>query len=208
MTAFKESSIYTHPGLRGCHAYILPDLRRLCAGLKPGSRVLDVGCGNGALAAEFSKLGHRVTGIDMSQRGVDIARKSCLEGRFEVLPADENLLQNLGEEQFDLVYTIEVIEHLYDPKSFLKGCYLATKPGGKFICSTPYHGYLKNLAISLANGWDAHTNALQGGGHIRFFSKKTLKSAVLSAGFDEISVIGSGRYAPLWKSMILTAGKP
>ncbi len=208
MTAFKESSVYTHPGLRGCHAYVLPVLQSLCRKLEPHSRVLDVGCGNGALAKEFSKMGHQVVGIDMASKGVNIARDYCPEGRFEVLPADENLVPNLGESGFDLVYTIEVIEHIYDPTTFLQGCFSAIKPGGTFICSTPYHGYLKNLAISLANGWDSHADPLFDGGHIKFYSHKTLTQAVTQIGFVDASIYGSGRLPFLWKSMILVATRP
>jgi 2-polyprenyl-3-methyl-5-hydroxy-6-metoxy-1,4-benzoquinol methylase len=187
---------------------VLPDLKRLCAGLEPGSRVLDVGCGNGSLAQEFGRLGYCVTGVDLSRRGAEIARKSWPEGRFEVLGADRELLSNLGERPFDLVYSIEVIEHLYDPVSFLEGCFLALKPGGMFLCSTPYHGYVKNLAISVMNGWDQHANPLNDGGHIRFYSRRTLTQAVLQAGFVAPQILGSGRYPLLWKSMILTARRP
>jgi SAM-dependent methyltransferase len=208
MANFKESSIYRDSGLRGCHSYVLPGIQRLCAGLNPKSRVLDMGCGNGSLAREFAKMGHRVTGVDLSRGGIDIARTSCPEGRFEVLGADKNILDNLGETPFDLVYSVEVIEHLYDPIGFLEGCFSATAPGGMFLCSTPYHGYIKNLAISLANGWDRHADPLDEGGHIRFYSEKTLKKSVLKAGFVRPRIAGSGRVPLLWKSMILTATKP
>jgi 2-polyprenyl-3-methyl-5-hydroxy-6-metoxy-1,4-benzoquinol methylase len=207
-TAFKESSVYTHPHLRGCHGYLLPDIQRLCAALPPGSRVLDVGCGNGSLAREFSQQGYLVTGVDLSRGGIELARRSLPEGRFEVLGADKGLLANLGERPFDMVYSVEVIEHLYDPMSFLEGCLLALRPGGLFLCSTPYHGYLKNLAISVVNGWNKHANPRHEGGHIRFYSKKTLVQSVLDAGFVGPAVVGSGRTPWLWKSMILTATRP
>ncbi len=208
MEVFKESSVYRDSSLRGCHVYVLPVIQRLCAGLQRHARVLDVGCGNGSLALEFAKMGHRVTGVDLSPGGIAIARTSCPEGRFEVLAADENLIDGLGEAPFDLVYGIEVIEHLYDPKSFLRGCFAATRPGGMFLCSTPYHGYLKNLSISLANHWDRHADPLDDGGHIKFFSKRTLTRSVEDAGFVQSQIVGSGRVPLLWKSMILTALKP
>jgi 2-polyprenyl-3-methyl-5-hydroxy-6-metoxy-1,4-benzoquinol methylase len=207
MTEFKQSSFYRDSALRGCHAYVLPEIQRLCAGLAPGSRVLDVGCGNGSLAREFARMGHRVTGVDMSEGGIEIARRNCPEGRFELLTADREVLANLGEEPFDLVMSVEVIEHLYDPKAFLEGCYLATTSGGMFLCSTPYHGYVKNLAISLKDGWDRHADPLDDGGHIKFFSEKTLRKAVLNAGFQRPEFFFAGRLPLLWKSMILTARK-
>jgi 2-polyprenyl-3-methyl-5-hydroxy-6-metoxy-1,4-benzoquinol methylase len=208
MTEFKDSSTYRDSALRGCHVYVLPDMRRLCAGLKPHSRVLDIGCGNGSLTREFARMGHHVTGIDLSRSGIEFARKSCPEGRFELLPADNRVLENLNESPFDLVYSVEVIEHVYDPRNFLEGCFIATTPGGMFLCSTPFHGYVKNLAISLANGWDRHANPLDDGGHIKFFSKKTLRQAVLEAGFVNPNFVTSGRLPLLRKSMIVTAIKP
>jgi len=207
-TAFLVSSHYTKPGLRGAHAYLLPGILECCSDLPPRSRILDIGCGNGSVASEFARRGHCVVGIDLAEEGVKIARQCCPEGRFEVLPADKRIAENLGEEPFDLVYSAEVIEHLYDPRSFMAGCYAATKPRGKFICTTPYHGYWKNLAISLADGWDKHANPLFDGGHIKLFSRKTLFTLMIEAGFTELEFHGSGRLPYLWKSMIVSCTKP
>src|SRR5204863_4007584 len=106
---------------------------------------LDVGCGNGSMAKEFISRGCNVVGIDLSEQGIEIARQTQPKGRFEVMAADDNVLANLGEAPFDRVISTEVIEHIYDPRSFARGCSGALRPGGRFICSTPYHGYLKNL---------------------------------------------------------------
>lgn len=153
-------------------------------------------------------MGHRVTGVDMSEDGIEIARRDCPEGRFELLAADRDVLANLGEEPFDLVLSVEVIEHLYDPKVFLEGCYLATRRGGMFLCTTPYHGYVKNLAISLTNGWDRHADPLDDGGRVKFFSEMTMRRAVLEAGFERPEFFHVGRLPLLWKSMIVTARRP
>jgi 2-polyprenyl-3-methyl-5-hydroxy-6-metoxy-1,4-benzoquinol methylase len=202
-TAFLESSKYTAPGLRGAHAYLLPAILSLCSDLKPGSRVLDVGCGNGALAIEFALRGHSVVGIDLAEAGILIARQTCPEARFEILAADRNVLANLCEAPFDMVMSAEVVEHLYDPRSFMAGCYAAVKSGGRFICTTPYHGYLKNLALSLANAWDRHADPLFDGGHIKLFSRNTLSALMTEAGFRRLEFRGAGRLPYLWMSMVM-----
>src|SRR4051794_35385568 len=79
------------------HRYLLPPLITLCGTLlKPGARILDVGCGNGFIAGTFLRLGCDVTGIDLSQTGVALARKSYPTGRFEIVAADDNIMENLG----------------------------------------------------------------------------------------------------------------
>ena len=197
---------YSKAGLQGCHAYVLPCVLSICCDLPP-SRILDVGCGNGSVALELAKRGHSVVGIDLSESGVRVARESCPQGRFELLPADNNILKNLGEEPFDLVYSCEVVEHLYDPRSFMAGCYAATKFKGSFICTTPYHGYWKNLAISIAGGWERHADPLFDGGHIKFFSRRTLSALMVEAGFGELQFRGVGRLPYLWKSMVIASTK-
>lgn len=205
---FLESSRYSKPGLRGCHSYVLPLLLALTANLPPSSRILDVGCGNGSLAAEFAKRGHRVVGIDLAESGIRIARENCPAGRFEVQQADRELLSRLNEAPFDLVYSVEVIEHLYDPRSFMAGCFAATRSAGRFICTTPYHGYLKNLALSLIDGWDKHADPLFDGGHIKLFSRKKLSALISETGFTDIQFRGAGRVPYLWKSMVLSGIRP
>ena len=196
-------------GLAWYHDYIFPGLIRLSAvSFGPATRVLDIGCGNGSVAREFANRGCKVVGIDMDEDGVRAARNACPAARFEVLPADVNVLENLGEQPFDLVYSLEVIEHLYDPRSFLAGCFAATRSGSRFVCSTPYHGYLKNLAITALDGWDKHHSPQWDGGHIKFFSRKTLSALIEECGFRALEFLGVGRAPYLWKSMMIAAIKP
>jgi 2-polyprenyl-6-hydroxyphenyl methylase/3-demethylubiquinone-9 3-methyltransferase len=125
-----------------------------------------------------------------------------------MLAADDALLDHLAEPPFDYVSCLEVIEHVYDPQSLLRGCFRALRPGGVFICSTPYHGYLKNLGISLLDRWDKHLHPSRVGGHIKFFSRRTLFPLMHEAGFVNLRFHGVGRFPYLWMSMLITGEKP
>lgn len=207
-TQFHESVRYKDALAAPSHAYNLPVLLKICSSLGRQSRVLDVGCGNGSIAKHVVSTGCSLVGIDLSEYGIRIARENCPAGRFEVLPADARVLENLHEEPFDAVYSLEVIEHLYDPRSFLAGCFAATKPGGTFVCSTPYHGYLKNLLLAVMGKWDSHVDPLWDGGHIKIFSRRTLSALLEETGFRNLHFYGVGRYPYLWKSMIIAGIKP
>ena len=181
------------------HSYIWPAVRRLLAELPKGSHVLDLGCGNGWTAARLAEQGFRVAGVDASSDGIALARGAHPGLEFHLGSVYETLPDLVGD--FDAVSSTEVIEHLYSPTAlFIRaGEYL--KPGGCLIISTPYHGYLKNLAISLIGGWDAHHTTYWEGGHIKFFSRKSLRALAEGHGFKEDRFTGAGRLPYLWKSM-------
>lgn len=84
----------------------------------------------------------------------------------------------------------------------------ALRPGGRFLVTTPYHGHLKNLAFSLTDHWDAHHTPLWHGGHIKFWSRKTLGTLLEQGGFQIESFSGVGRMPHLWKSLVMIARKP
>jgi 2-polyprenyl-3-methyl-5-hydroxy-6-metoxy-1,4-benzoquinol methylase len=203
-----EDYRYINPHAGHMHARFMPHVFALANVLNPGTRVLDVGCGNGFTSGEFLKRGCSVVGIDLSAQGIEIARRAHPKGRFELLPATDKLLEKLGEGPFDLVVSTEVVEHLYAPRTFASGCFEALKPGGRFICSTPYHGYMKNLALALAGKWDAHANPLWDGGHIKFWSRRTLGQLLIEAGFENLQFRGVGRLPGFWMTMVTSGDRP
>jgi len=146
--------------------YITPEIQRILARLQPG-RVLDIGCGNGSLCSEIkAKLGVSVVGMEYDQEGVDIAKASYPEikfYRFGVQDDPRHLLE-MERNQFDVVISTEVIEHLFSPQLLPRYAHGVLKAGGRLILTTPYHGYIKNLILSLANKWDVHHTPLWEGG--------------------------------------------
>ena len=169
------------------------------------TNILDAGCGNGAFCKRLVQEGRwSVWGCDLSQKGIEIARRSCPEARFEQASVDEDLVDLFGR-RFDAIVSLEVIEHLYDPRRFVRSVRGALAPRGLFVVTTPYHGYLKNLVLAATNKMDRHFTALWDGGHIKFWSRKTLTTLLGEQGFEVVEFAGAGRLPYLWKSMILAA---
>ena len=79
------------------------------------------------------------------------------------------------------------------------------KPGGVLIASGPYHGYWKNLLISILNGWDRHLNPNWYGTQVHFYSVKTFSSFLAESGLKVFKMKRVGRIPILAKSMIFFA---
>lgn len=193
------------------HAYLLPvvarELDALGDGLPAdGRRLFDLGCGNGSVGAWAAARGWRVAGIDPSQDGIALARETYPQLALEPGSAYEDLAARFGT--FPAVLSLEVVEHLYDPPCFASRLHDLLEPGGTAIVSTPYHGYVKNLAVALAGRFDGHVNALKTGGHIKFFSVATLGRLLEGAGLRVARIHRCGRLGPLAKSMIAVATRP
>jgi 2-polyprenyl-6-hydroxyphenyl methylase/3-demethylubiquinone-9 3-methyltransferase len=188
------------------HSYLWPgvlnELHRLA---ESPVRVLDAGCGNGAFAKLLQHdFGSAVYGCDLSESGIALARQNAPGCRFELLSLYDDFVECFGT-QFDLVVSIEVVEHLYDPRTFVMRVREALSPEGVFMLTTPYHGYIKNFLIAAAGRCDGHYNPLQKGGHIKFWSRRTITTLLKSAGFDVERISGVGRLPGMWKSMVIVA---
>jgi 2-polyprenyl-3-methyl-5-hydroxy-6-metoxy-1,4-benzoquinol methylase len=187
-------------------AYLWRHILQLCAEFG-ASRVVDIGCGNGALCRELAARRYEVVGCDPSADGVQLAQSSAPELVFHQLGVDDDPTA-VGTESFDVAIATEVIEHLVKPRNLPRFAKQVLRPGGHLIISTPYHGYLKNIVLALTNKWDAHLNPFWEGGHIKFWSRKTLSLLLTEEGFRLVRFIGAGRVPLLWKSMIVVAHKP
>lgn len=169
-------------------------------------RVLDLGCGNGALCGDLAAAGLDVVGCDPSEDGIGFARRTYPQIPFHMLGVEDEPA-SLGDTVFDAVVSTEVIEHLFLPRALPRFAARVLKLGGHLVVSTPYHGYLKNLILAISGKLDAHFTALWDGGHIKFWSRKTLSRLLSEEGFRVTRFIGAGRIPYLWKSMILVAEK-
>ena len=103
-----------------------------------GRQVLDVGCGGGLLSEGMCALGAKVTGIDLSERALSVARLHLLESGLNVdyrqIAAEDLAAENPG--QYDVVTCLEMLEHVPDPASTIAACATLAKPGGHLFFST------------------------------------------------------------------------
>ena len=185
----------TTPQRQGLLAKVLPRVPK-------GGLILDVGCGRGEFCDYFLKQGYRAEGTDLSHAAVKYATEHYPGAHFHAVVAEDLLPARTA--QFDMVFSSEVIEHLFDVGTYLMAINHLLKDGGTLVLTTPYHGLLKNLSIDLLN-YARHYDPL--GQHIRFFDTKSMNACLTQFGFKVDHWWGYGRPWPFWKSFFVVATK-
>ena len=160
--------------------------------------VLDVGCGGGILAESMASAGARVTGIDLSEKALSVARLHLFESGLSV---DYRLIsaEDLAEEMpvhFDVVTCMEMLEHVPDPASTIAACARLVKPGGHVFFST-LNRNLKAYVQAII-GAEYVLTMLPRGTHeyAKFIKPSELSRHCRNAGLDTHELIGLS-YNPL-----------
>jgi 2-polyprenyl-6-hydroxyphenyl methylase/3-demethylubiquinone-9 3-methyltransferase len=169
-----------------------------------GKRVLDIGCGGGILAESMAVRGALVTGIDLGERALGVARLHLLESRQKVdyrLVSAETLAQELPG-SFEVVTCMEMLEHVPDPASVVRACATLVKPGGQVFMST-LNRNLKAYLFAVIGG-EYILKLLPRGTHdySRFLRPAELARHCRDAGLRVEEVIGMS-YNPFTKGFSL-----
>ncbi len=103
-----------------------------------GKKVLDVGCGGGILSESMATRGARVTGIDMGEKPLSVAKLHLKESGLEVdyRQTTTEALAIEEPESFDIITCMEMVEHVPDPASVINACSRLVRPGGELFFST------------------------------------------------------------------------
>lgn len=171
-----------------------------------GKKVLDVGCGGGILAESMAARGALVTGIDLSDKALSVARLHLLESGQKVdyrkISAEE--LAAGMPDAFDIVTCLEMLEHVPDPTSTVRACARLVRPGGRVFFSTINRNPKAYLFAVV--GAEYVLNLLPRGTHdyTRFIRPAELARYCRDAGLAGEEVIGM-TYNPFSKTYALGA---
>jgi SAM-dependent methyltransferase len=171
--------VYLHPGRRA-----VMDFKVMWLPSRPGGRLLDVGCGSGALPQFMQELGWRAEGVDFDP---EAARNAAAKG--VMVHVGELAAQHFPDGAFDAVTMSHFIEHVHDPLLLLRECHRILKPGGRLVVVTPnnasfgHHIYKEN--------W----RGLEPPRHLHLFNIACLDTLAARSGFGERTVSTSIRDA-------------
>lgn len=114
-------------------------------------KILDVGCGGGLVSEAFAKIGYQVTGIDAGKSNIEVAKihaqKSGLNINYQNITAEE---LEKAREKFDVVFALEIIEHVADVEQFIKSCSNLVKKDGLIFIATMNRNIKSLLTAKIA----------------------------------------------------------
>jgi 2-polyprenyl-3-methyl-5-hydroxy-6-metoxy-1,4-benzoquinol methylase len=159
--------------------------------LPRGAKVLDAPCGDGEVSIQLAKAGLEVSGIDIAD-GLSAEARAVLEGKFRA--GDLNATLPWPPASFDLVLSVEGIEHLENGFAFVREAHRVCRSGGYFILSTPNTIGIRSRVRFLGSGFylsdprpldEAHPHPLH---HIGLKTYSELRYILHTAGFEIASV--------------------
>jgi len=163
-----------------------------------GKRVIDIGCGGGILSEGMASRGATVTGIDLSEKPLGVAKLHLFESGLKVdyrkISAED--MAAAEPESFDAVTCMEMLEHVPDPASVVRACARLVKPGGQVFFST-LNRNLKSYLFAVV-GAEYVLKLLPRGTHeyARFIKPSELARFAREAGLETEALIGMS-YNPL-----------
>lgn len=169
-----------------------------------GKTVIDIGCGGGILSESMAGLGAHVTGIDLAEKALKVARLHLLESGNKVeyrhIAAEDMAAENPAA--FDVVTCLEMLEHVPSPASVVQACAQLVKPGGWVFFSTLNRNF-KSYALAVL-GAEYLMKLLPKGTHdyAKFIQPAELAGFARAAGLEVVDIIGM-TYNPLTKTYAL-----
>ena len=147
----------------------------------PESRILDVGCGSGALAKNLSAAGHIVDGITISAKEYEAAGK-FLETVY-IHNLENGLPENILPSQYNYVICSHVLEHIVYPEKLLKDIYKVLKPGGFLVVALPNIMHYKSRLKLIAGKFEYEDAGIWDNTHVKWYTFNSAKKLFTEYGF-------------------------
>jgi 2-polyprenyl-3-methyl-5-hydroxy-6-metoxy-1,4-benzoquinol methylase len=179
MTSGPYADLVAAHGLSAAHRIVLDEV-------PDGARVLDVGCATGYLAAELSRRGCTVDGIEFDPDAAQQARAHCREvvvGDLEAPATRAEVQRMLTGARPDVVICADVLEHLRDPWTVLAWLRTLLAPGGRAVISVPNIAHWTARRALLRGRFDYTDHGLLDRTHLRFFTRASAAELARRAGF-------------------------
>lgn len=148
--------------------------------------VLDIGCGEGFLAAEIVKQGNRVTGVDVLP---EASENSVLSDYYsaDLNEGLEEVVARLNGKRFDRVLLLDILEHLQRPERILEQCHQLVNANGQVIVSVPNIANISVRLMLLFGKFDYTERGILDRTHQRFFTRKTARRLLTEAGYKIVA---------------------
>ena len=153
-------------------------------------KILDIGCGGGLISEPMCRLGANVTGIDASNKNINVAKLHAAKNNLNI-----NYLNMVPEKlsqkkEFDIILNLEIVEHVENLDLFLESCYKLLKPGGIMFTATinkTFTSYIKAII-----GAEYILRWLPIGTHDwnKFLKPEELEKKIVDIGFSTVDISG------------------
>ena len=147
--------------------------------------VLDIGCGEGFLAAELAKSGNRVSGVDALP---DAEHSSALTGYFsaDLEHGLEGVIQKLNGKRFDRVLLLDILEHLRNGERILKQCHSLVRKNGLLVVSVPNIANLHVRLMLLMGRFTYSERGILDKTHVHFYTRKSARELLQRTGYEVV----------------------
>jgi SAM-dependent methyltransferase len=164
-------------------------------------RVLDLGCGDGRVAARLAAAGAAVAGADPSAVALERARAAHPGLELREIGVDGRVPAEDGS--FEAVVCLDVLQHVADTQRLMSEARRVLVPGGLFAASVPFHGRAGNLAIALTS-FERRHDPLEP--VLRFYTRRSLAGLLAAFGYGEVVVRAAGG-VPLFRDLLLARAR-
>lgn len=167
-----------------------------------GDTLLDIGCGNGLLLYQFRNRYKNLVGYEYSTERLNQARRNLSDCNFTGLAGSAESMDGIPGESIDRIISADTIEHIPDIYAAASEMYRVLKPGGSLVINTPNIAFIKKRLLLLAGRFPSTSQQNEGlgsdvlfdGGHLHYFTFRSLSLLLERAGFTVKARMGYGRF--------------